>query len=378
MALRRLVTMRMETAAALDVERWRLRMRLHPRDNGCEKNLLFTPQMYEPPEREELAREIGGVAGRSLRVHRYGATSGRLAGRRGHRVHRRILAIEPEPGNFARPPSTSRPIRGCRSRRWRSRSARRRAPPSSCSIRVIAAAPHGGGGGNRAGGSKCDAGRSPLSSRTPGHRHRRAQDRRRRRRGQGAGAVSPDVPVALWPGLIVIEDSSAEWSSDLVRAAGVRGLRGVVAHPAERDAAAAGPAVGGWVTACETHHRYSASAMGFASAQPDPTIDDPRWINPTNGTAPARTISSSDSGAAVGERLDACRPRAIEGFAVAAVDVAGEREAVGGADLDVGTASPRGGRRPPWRSARRDGGRRVRRTESGNSARLRSRMRWTS
>ena len=26
---------------ALDVIRWGLRLRLHPRDNGCEKNLLF-------------------------------------------------------------------------------------------------------------------------------------------------------------------------------------------------------------------------------------------------------------------------------------------------------------------------------------------------
>src|SRR5450631_327572 len=62
-ALRRLVTMRMEPAGALDVERWRLRMRLHPRDNGCEKNLLFTPQMYEPPERAELVSEIDKAKG---------------------------------------------------------------------------------------------------------------------------------------------------------------------------------------------------------------------------------------------------------------------------------------------------------------------------
>jgi hypothetical protein len=55
--LRRLVTMRLP-AGALDVERWGLRLRLHPRDNGCEKNLLFTPQMYEPVELAELARGI--------------------------------------------------------------------------------------------------------------------------------------------------------------------------------------------------------------------------------------------------------------------------------------------------------------------------------
>src|SRR5580704_6882545 len=105
MALRRLVTMRMETDGALDVERWRLRMRLHPRDNGCEKNLLFTPQMYEPPERAELARDIArvGGSGRAFVFVDIGANVGlfslfvaataRIA---------RILAIEPEPGNFAR------------------------------------------------------------------------------------------------------------------------------------------------------------------------------------------------------------------------------------------------------------------------------------
>src|SRR5262245_2749938 len=50
--LRRLVTMRLAYPdGALDVIRWGLRLRLHPRDNGCEKNLLFTPQMYEPTER---------------------------------------------------------------------------------------------------------------------------------------------------------------------------------------------------------------------------------------------------------------------------------------------------------------------------------------
>src|SRR5262245_55776433 len=43
--LRRIVTMRLARAPipALDVERWGLAMRLHPLDNGCEKNLLFTP-----------------------------------------------------------------------------------------------------------------------------------------------------------------------------------------------------------------------------------------------------------------------------------------------------------------------------------------------
>jgi FkbM family methyltransferase len=106
MALRRLVTMRMETAGALDVERWRLRMRLHPRDNGCEKNLLFTPQMYEPPEREELARDIAsvGASGRAFVFVDIGANVGLfslfVAAHAG--AGARIFAIEPEPGNQRR------------------------------------------------------------------------------------------------------------------------------------------------------------------------------------------------------------------------------------------------------------------------------------
>ena len=44
--------------AALDVRRWGLAIRLHPLDNGCEKSLLFTPQMYEPAEFAELAHDI--------------------------------------------------------------------------------------------------------------------------------------------------------------------------------------------------------------------------------------------------------------------------------------------------------------------------------
>jgi len=56
--LRRITKSRLEEDRGLDVERWGIRMRLHPVRNGCEKNLLFTPQMYEPPERAELAEEI--------------------------------------------------------------------------------------------------------------------------------------------------------------------------------------------------------------------------------------------------------------------------------------------------------------------------------
>ena len=35
-----------------------MRLRLHPIDDGCEKNLLFTPQMYETTELAALSEEI--------------------------------------------------------------------------------------------------------------------------------------------------------------------------------------------------------------------------------------------------------------------------------------------------------------------------------
>lgn len=107
MLLRRAVTMRLDYPdGALDVERWGMRLRLHPRDNGCEKNLLFTPRMYEPIELNELAADIA----RARRQRRpfvfvdVGANVGLFslfvaacAGR-----DARILAIEPEPGNLHR------------------------------------------------------------------------------------------------------------------------------------------------------------------------------------------------------------------------------------------------------------------------------------
>lgn len=219
MALRRLVTMRMEAADALDVERWRLRMRLHPRDNGCEKNLLFTPQMYEPPEREELAREIGRVtaAGRPFVFVDIGANVGlfslfvaataRMA---------RILAIEPEPGNFAR-------------------LAFNIAANPGVPITPLALALGDGEGtasivlnrrdrgGTRVAADGCEAQgvevrRRPLLAVLEDAGMRRIDALKIDVEGAEDTVLVPffrDAPAELWPGLIVIEDSSSEWSSDL-------------------------------------------------------------------------------------------------------------------------------------------------------------------
>jgi FkbM family methyltransferase len=104
---RRAVTMRLAyPAGALDVERWGLRMRLHPRDNGCEKNLLFTPQMYEPTELKELGADIARArqwqapfvfVDIGANVGLFSLFAAAHAGRGA-----RIFAVEPEPGNLQR------------------------------------------------------------------------------------------------------------------------------------------------------------------------------------------------------------------------------------------------------------------------------------
>jgi FkbM family methyltransferase len=103
--LRRLVTMRLAYPdGALDVVRWGLRLRLHPRDNGCEKNLLFTPQMYEPTERAELAAEIDRAKDSPFVFVDIGANVGLFSFFVAARADRnaRILAVEPDPENLSR------------------------------------------------------------------------------------------------------------------------------------------------------------------------------------------------------------------------------------------------------------------------------------
>src|SRR5436190_20001878 len=105
--MRRLVTARLDYPdGALDVVRWGFRLRLHPRDNGCEKNLLFTPQMYEPEERAELAAEIDRAKadGSPFVFVDIGANVGLfsffVAARAARNAH--ILAVEPDPENLSR------------------------------------------------------------------------------------------------------------------------------------------------------------------------------------------------------------------------------------------------------------------------------------
>jgi len=105
--LRRISTMRLEhPAGALDVDRWRMRLRLHPIDNGCEKNLLFTPQMYETTELAALSREIDAARAREREFVfvDIGANVGLFSMfvAAAADTGAKIIAVEPESGNFER------------------------------------------------------------------------------------------------------------------------------------------------------------------------------------------------------------------------------------------------------------------------------------
>lgn len=99
--------MRLEhPAGALDVDRWRMRLRLHPIDNGCEKNPLFTPQMYETTELAALSREIDAARAREREFVfvDIGANVGLFSMfvAAAADTGAKIIAVEPESGNFER------------------------------------------------------------------------------------------------------------------------------------------------------------------------------------------------------------------------------------------------------------------------------------
>jgi FkbM family methyltransferase len=85
---------------SLDVEVFGQRMRLYPFNNVSEKRILFTPQFFDPLERQLLAGRIGADFVFIDIGANIGAYSLFVAGLAGHGA--RILAIEPQPDVFER------------------------------------------------------------------------------------------------------------------------------------------------------------------------------------------------------------------------------------------------------------------------------------
>lgn len=230
--LRRAVTTRLDYPdGALDVERWGLRLRLHPRDNGCEKNLLFTPQMYEPAELRELAAETGRAKQqrRPFVFVDIGANVGLfslfVASQAGPDA--RILAIEPEAGNL---------------RRLRFNVD---ANPD-VAIKVVPTALSDEAGElaielhprDRGGSRTTKLIRSNASDGVTRVRSQTLLQLLRQEQVEAIDALKIDVegfediilvpffrdsPPAIWPRLIIIEDGRGSWSTDLVATMTSRG-----------------------------------------------------------------------------------------------------------------------------------------------------------
>ncbi|MGU3361887.1 FkbM family methyltransferase [Methylobacterium sp. M6A4_1b] len=86
--------------APLDVERYGARMRLYPYNNNCEKKVLFTPQFFDPEERDLLRAKLQpGCTFLDIGAN-IGAYALFVAAFAGPRA--RILAVEPQPDVFDR------------------------------------------------------------------------------------------------------------------------------------------------------------------------------------------------------------------------------------------------------------------------------------
>src|SRR3954451_6647636 len=84
-----------------DTTLWGARLRLYPRRNGCEKNALFTPQMFDTVERRVLAEAVRRKAGAFTFVD-IGANVGLYSLYLASCGDVRTLAIEPQPGILER------------------------------------------------------------------------------------------------------------------------------------------------------------------------------------------------------------------------------------------------------------------------------------
>jgi FkbM family methyltransferase len=97
---RRLV-MRRIGEGCRDTTLWGMRLRLYPRRNGCEKNALFTPQMFDTTERRALAEAVVRKGGTFTFVD-IGANVGLYSLYLAACGDVRTLAIEPQPGILER------------------------------------------------------------------------------------------------------------------------------------------------------------------------------------------------------------------------------------------------------------------------------------
>jgi FkbM family methyltransferase len=98
--LTRGIAVRLLGGHPLDVTALGARMRLYPYNNVCEKRILFTPQFFDPQERDVIARYLHAEAVMvdiGANIGGYSLFAAALMGPRA-----RVIAIEPQPEIFER------------------------------------------------------------------------------------------------------------------------------------------------------------------------------------------------------------------------------------------------------------------------------------
>ncbi len=213
-ALRRL-GLRSLAGRPVDIESLGARMRLYPDGNVCEKRVLFTPQYFDPVEREILASRLRD----GFRFIDIGANIGAyslfVAAKAGPSA--RIVAVEPQPEVFARlafniaqnPFGTVKAV-ACALADKPGELTLFIDPTNrgESSVRIL----------RSSAGSTVRVPAMTLLALVQNEGYERLDAIKLDVEGAEDLILEPflrDAPQSLWPGLIVIEDSRQRWQSDL-------------------------------------------------------------------------------------------------------------------------------------------------------------------
>jgi FkbM family methyltransferase len=214
-ALRRL-GLRSLKGKPVDIESLGARMRLYPDGNVCEKRVLFTPQYFDVVERELLASRVR----EGFRFIDIGANIGAyslfVAAKAGPSA--RILAVEPQPEVFARlafniaqnPFGTVKAV-ACALADKPGELTLFIDPTNrgESSVRIL----------RSSAGTTVRVPATTLLALVQSEGYERLDAIKLDVEGAEDIILEPflrDAPEALWPGLIVIEDSRDRWQSDLL------------------------------------------------------------------------------------------------------------------------------------------------------------------
>jgi FkbM family methyltransferase len=213
-ALRRLAIARLK-GRPVDIEALGAQMRLYPEGNVCEKRILFTPQYFDVEERRLLAGRIGeGFQFIDVGAN-IGAYSLFVAARAGRGA--RILAVEPQPDIFARltynigqnPFGTIKAV-DCAVADKPGELTLFLDPRNKgeSSVRIL--------GSSQSAAVKVPA--TTLLALMQGEGFSRLDAIKLDVEGAEDLIMEPflrEAPESLWPGLIIIEDSTSRWQVDL-------------------------------------------------------------------------------------------------------------------------------------------------------------------